>query len=131
MVFIYLHSFAHGSLPHNNCQNHQTNTPLHQHEKSDTHEDTYSDLHVCSSSGIIHSIFHFIESLAHSQFAHDEPMVVEANDSNFQFIDFIYAFISTEKVGVQTYKSKPISTESWCNNFNLFHSPLRGPPCIV
>ena len=128
LILIYVHSFAHGSLPHSSCDDHQSIGHLHQHEVTDI--DDTKDYH-CASKGLLHSFVHLIESLAHNQFAHDEPMVFEVNESKFVFLDVAYVLTFTEKpkVYINKWNSNYLKIER--SSFYLFNPLLRGPPSLV
>lgn len=125
MILVYVHSFAHGSLPHNGCNNHESSGLLHDHQSDDLED---AD---CSSRGLIHSFVHLIESLAHNQFAHDEPLVFESNSSKFLFLDCVFILDFLDRQILPLKQSRLLGVNRLAPDFLLLHNALRGPPVFV
>lgn len=125
LLSIYVLSSTHGAVTHCHDSNHDHT------EHSHDHDDHEGSPQISVSHGILHSVVHFIEHLAHSYDSCLDILVVDTDNSNNHNSDVAILWIERLKLTEFAIISYASVTTTRYTHIYLIHSSLRGPPSIV
>ena len=130
LLSIYVLSSTHGAVTHCHDSNHDHTEHSHDHHSHD-HDDHEGSPQISVSHGILHSVVHFIEHLAHSHDSCLDILVVDNDNSNSYNSTVAVLWNEPLDLPESTLKSYPYSAFTRYTHIYLIHSSLRGPPSIV